>query len=86
MAVRIRLSRFGRKKQPYYRIVVQDSECPRDGKFLEIVGTYNPMIESDSLQIKHDKVQFWLDQGALPTTTVKSLLKKCPAPVAIAAE
>ncbi len=86
MAVRIRLSRFGRKKQPYYRIVVQDSECPRDGKFLEIVGTYNLMIESDSLQIKHDKVQFWLDQGALPTTTVKSLLKKCPAPAAIAAE
>lgn len=79
MAVRIRLSRFGRKKQPFYRIVVQDSESPRDGKFLEIVGTYNPMIESDSVHIKHDKVQYWLDQGALPTTTVKSLLKKFPA-------
>lgn len=86
MAVRIRLSRFGRKKQPFYRIVVQDSESPRDGKFLEIVGTYDPMIDVDSLQIQHDKVQYWLDQGALPTTTVKSLLKKCPAPAAVAAE
>jgi len=79
MAVRIRLSRFGRKKQPYYRIVVQDAESPRDGKFLEVVGTYNPLLENDNLEIKHDKVQYWLDQGALPTTTVKSLLKKCPA-------
>jgi small subunit ribosomal protein S16 len=79
MAVRIRLSRHGRKKQPFYRIVVQDSEAPRDGKFLEIVGTYNPMMEPVSLDVQHDKVQYWLDKGAKPTTTVKSLLKKCAA-------
>ena len=79
MAVRIRLSRFGRKKQPFYRIVVQDSQAPRDGRFLEIVGTYNPMIEPNEVDIKHDKVQYWMDKGALPTTTVKSLLAKNPA-------
>jgi len=76
MAVRIRLSRHGRKKQPFYRIVVQDSQCPRDGKFLEIVGTYNPMVEPVSLTVHQEKVQYWLDRGALPTTTVKSLLAK----------
>ncbi len=76
MAVRIRLSRHGRNKQPFYRIVVQDSEAPRDGKFLEIVGTYNPMIEPVILNVQQDKVQYWLDKGAQPTTTVKSLLKK----------
>jgi small subunit ribosomal protein S16 len=79
MAVRIRLSRHGRKKQPFYRIVVQDSEAPRDGKFLEIVGTYNPMMEPVSLDVQQDKVQYWLDKGAKPTTTVKSLLKKWAA-------
>lgn len=76
MAVRIRLTRQGRKKQPFYRIVVQDSESPRDGKFLEIVGTYNPMNNPITLDIEQDKVQYWLDEGAKPTTTVKSLLKK----------
>ncbi len=82
MAVRIRLSRHGRKKQPFYRIVVQDSEAPRDGKFLEVVGTYNPMNEPVSLDVQQDKVQAWLDKGAQPTTTVKSLLKQCAAPAA----
>ena len=76
MAVRIRLSRFGRKKQPYYRIVVQNSEARRDGKFLEIVGTYNPMTEPNELTIQQDKLQSWLDKGAEPTTTVKSLLAR----------
>ena len=76
MAVRIRLSRFGRKKQPFYRIVVQNSEAPRDGKFLEIVGTYNPMTEPMELKIQQEKLQFWLDKGAQPTTTVKSLLAR----------
>ena len=76
MAVRIRLSRFGRKKQPFYRIVVQDSQAPRDGKFLEIVGTYDPMVEPNAVMIQHDKIQHWLDRGALPTTTVKSILAK----------
>ena len=78
MAVRIRLSRFGRKKQPFYRIVVQDSQAPRDGRFLEIVGTYNPMIEPNEVTLKHDKIQYWMDKGAQPTTTVKSILAKNP--------
>ena len=76
MAVRIRLSRFGRKKQPFYRIVVQNSEARRDGKFLEIVGTYNPMTEPNELNIQQEKLQSWLDKGAEPTTTVKSLLAR----------
>lgn len=76
MAVRIRLSRFGRKKQPFYRIVVQNSEARRDGKFLEIVGTYNPMTEPQEVTIHQEKLQSWLDKGAEPTTTVKSLLAK----------
>ena len=89
MAVRIRLTRHGRKKQPFYRIVVQDSEVPRDGKFLEIVGTYNPMHDPVTLDVQQDKIQYWLDKGAKPTTTVKSLLKKStavPATAATAAE
>lgn len=85
MAVRIRLSRFGRKKKPYYRIVVQNSEARRDGKFLEIVGTYNPMVEPVELNIHQDKLQHWLDNGAQPTTTVKSLLAR-NAVAAVAAE
>ena len=76
MAVKIRLSRFGRKKQPFYRIVVQDSEAPRNGKFLEIVGTYNPMVDPCEVTLQHDKVKLWLDRGAKPTTTVKSILAK----------
>jgi len=76
MAVRIRLSRFGRKKQPFYRIVVQNSEARRDGKFLEIVGTYNPMTEPNELNIQQEKLQSWLDKGAEPTTTVKSLMAR----------
>jgi small subunit ribosomal protein S16 len=90
MAVKIRLSRHGRKKQPFYRIVVQDSEAPRDGKFLEIVGTYNPMNEPNDVEIKLDKVQYWLDKGAKPSDTVKSLLLKkndaAPVEEAVAAE
>ena len=76
MAVRIRLTRMGRKKQPFYRIVVADSECKRDGKFLDIVGTYDPMQEPVVININNDKLQGWIGKGALPTTTVKSLLKK----------
>lgn len=76
MAVRIRLTRMGRKKQPFYRIVVADSESPRDGKFLEVVGTYDPCKEPAEVNIKQDRVQAWLDQGAKPSDTVKSLLVK----------
>jgi small subunit ribosomal protein S16 len=83
MAVRIRLSRFGRKKKPFYRIVVQNAEASRDGKFLDMVGTYDPMQDPIVLNIKQDKVQAWLDKGAQPTTTVKSLLaRNAVAPVA----
>lgn len=76
MAVRIRLTRLGRKKKPFYRIVVADSECPRDGKFLDIVGTYDPVQDPAAITINNDKLQNWLGKGALPTTTVKSLIKK----------
>ncbi len=76
MSVKIRLARHGAKKKPHYRIVVADIESPRDGKFLEIVGTYNPLSDPVEVNIKQDRVQYWLGQGAIPTDTVKSLLKK----------
>jgi small subunit ribosomal protein S16 len=76
MAVRIRLTRLGRKKKPFYRIVVADSESPRDGKFLDIVGTYDPIQNPAAITINNDKLQNWLGKGALPTTTVASLIKK----------
>ena len=82
MAVKIRLSRQGRKKKPFYRIVVANSEARRDGKFLEIVGTYDPMQKPAAVKLQHDKLQAWLDKGAEPTTTVKSLIAgNPPAPV-----
>ena len=76
MAVKIRLARHGAKKRPYYRIVVADSESPRDGRFLEKVGTYNPLLDPAEVTLNTDRVQYWLQQGATPTDTVKSLLKK----------
>lgn len=76
MAVRIRLTRMGRKKKPFYRIVVANSESKRDGKFLEVVGTYDPMQEPVAIRIHDEKLQKWLQEGAKPTDTVKSLLKK----------
>jgi len=76
MAVRIRLTRLGRKKHPFYRIVVADSECQHDGKFLDIVGTYDPMQNPAAINIKADKMQEWIGKGALPSTTVQSLIKK----------
>ncbi len=79
MAVRIRLTRLGRKKQPFYRIVVADSECKRDGKFLDVVGTYDPLQDPVVIKIDHTKLQDWMSRGALPSTTVKSILKKAPA-------
>ena len=80
MAVRIRLTRLGRKKKPFYRIVVADSEASRDGKFLEIIGTYDPLKDPVEVNIKQDRMQAWLDQGAEPTQTVKSLIASHPAP------
>ncbi|MFO7839964.1 MAG: 30S ribosomal protein S16 [Desulfosalsimonadaceae bacterium] len=76
MAVKIRLARYGSKKRPFYRIVVADGRYPRDGRFLETVGTYNPMVEPSEVTMKHDRIQYWLGQGALPTSTVGSLIKK----------
>ncbi len=76
MAVRIRLARHGAKKKPFYRIVVADSESPRDGRFLENVGTYDPAYDPAKITIKTDRIRYWMDQGALPTDTVRSLLKK----------
>lgn len=76
MSVKIRLARHGAKKRPYYRIVVADNESPRDGRFLENVGTYNPLKDPAEVTLKNERIQHWLQQGAIPTDTVKSLLKK----------
>ena len=76
MAVRIRLTRKGRKKQPFYRIVVADSESPRDGKFLDIVGTYDPMQNPAVVDFDNEKLDTWMKKGAKPTQTVESLIKK----------
>ena len=76
MAVKIRLARHGAKKKPFYRIVVANSESPRDGRFLENVGTYNPLQDPAAVTLKADRIQFWLAQGAIPTDTVKNILKK----------
>jgi small subunit ribosomal protein S16 len=76
MAVKIRLARHGAKKKPYYRIVVADSENKRDGRFLENVGTYDPKQDPVQLTLKPERLRYWLDKGAKPTDTVRSLLKK----------
>jgi len=76
MAVKIRLTRHGRKKLPFYRIVVADVEAKRDGKFLDIVGTYDPLKDPAEIILDSEKLQSWLDQGAKPTQTVKSLMVK----------
>jgi small subunit ribosomal protein S16 len=76
MSVKIRLARHGAKKRPFYRIVIADIESPRDGRFLEAVGTYNPLKDPAEVILKTDRVKYWIDKGALPTATVKNLLKK----------
>jgi len=76
MSVKIRLARHGAKKRPFYRIVVADSESPRDGRFLENVGTYNPLVEPAEVTLKNERISYWIGQGAMPSDTVKSLLKK----------
>ncbi len=76
MAVRIRLARHGAKKKPFYRIVVADGESPRDGKYLENVGTYNPLLDPAQVDLNSERIQYWLDKGARPSDTVRSLLKK----------
>ena len=76
MSVKIRLARRGAKKRPFYRIVAADIESPRDGRFLENLGTYDPLKDPAEVTLHADRVQYWLDQGATPSDTVKSLLKK----------
>ncbi len=76
MAVRIRLTRKGRKKQPFYRIVVADSHAPRDGKFLDILGTFDPMSDPGVIKLDTEKLDVWMGKGAIPSTTVKSLISK----------
>jgi small subunit ribosomal protein S16 len=76
MAVKIRLARHGAKKKPFYRIVVADSESPRDGKYLENVGTYNSLLDPAEVTLKSDRIRYWMDQGAKPSDTVRSLLKR----------
>lgn len=76
MAVKIRLRRMGAKKQPFYRIVVADSRYPRDGRFIEEIGYYNPLTEPADVKVDAEKVEKWLKNGAQPTDTVKVLLKK----------
>jgi small subunit ribosomal protein S16 len=76
MAVKIRLRRMGAKKAPFYRIVVADSRFPRDGRFIEEIGYYNPLEEPSVVKIDADKAKKWIANGAQPTDTVKALLKK----------
>ena len=76
MAVKIRLRRMGAKKAPFYRVVVADSRYPRDGRFIEEIGYYNPMREPAENKIDAEKAQKWIANGAQPTDTVKALLKK----------
>lgn len=75
MAVKLRLTRKGAKKQPFYRIVAADSEAPRDGRFLDIVGTYDPCQEPAAVVLHDDKLDYWLGQGAQPTATVANIIR-----------
>lgn len=74
--VKIRLARHGAKKKPFYRIVAADKECPRDGRYLENLGTYDPLQSPASVTLKEDRIKYWLGQGAIASDTVKSLFKR----------
>jgi small subunit ribosomal protein S16 len=76
MAVKIRLARHGAKKKPFYRIVVTDGESPRDGRYLENVGTYDPLFDPAKVSLNSERIKYWIDQGAKPSNTVRNLLKK----------
>ena len=78
MSVKIRLTRLGAKKKPFYRVVIATSTSPRDGKFIEIVGTYDPMLAKehpDRVKLKQERIQYWISVGALPTERVAKLIK-----------
>jgi small subunit ribosomal protein S16 len=76
MAVKIRLARHGAKKRPFYRIVAADNDNPRDGRFLEKLGTYNPLRDPAEVVLNTDRVKYWIGQGATPTDTVRTILKR----------
>ncbi|MBW1668984.1 MAG: 30S ribosomal protein S16 [Deltaproteobacteria bacterium] len=76
MAVRIRLARMGAKKKPYYRLVAANSEAPRDGKFLEILGSYDPTKDPASIKLQKEKISQWLEKGAMPTGSARAILEK----------
>jgi len=85
MAVSIRLRREGAKNRPYYKVVVADSRSPRDGKFIELIGTYDPKMPGHNSTLKLDRIEHWIAQGAQPSDTVRSLIKKNKKHVASAA-
>ena len=76
MSVKIRLTRMGSKKKPYYRINIADSRSPRDGRFIETVGTYNPLVAENQVTLKEERVMEWLNNGAQPSDTVRNILSK----------
>ena len=76
MAVKIRLRRMGAKKRPFYRVVVADSRAPRDGRFIETLGYYNPCVDPAEVKIDSDRAKYWIGNGAQPTDTAQALLKK----------
>lgn len=76
MALKMRLKRMGAKKQPFYRIVVADSRSPRDGRFIEEIGTYNPIVEPAEIKLDKDAAKKWISNGAQPTDTVRALFRK----------
>ena len=76
MAVKMRLKRMGAKKAPFYRVVVADSRSPRDGKFIELIGTYNPLVTPAEVNLNEELALNWLNKGAVPTDTVKNILSK----------
>lgn len=79
MALKLRLTRLGSKKRPFYRIVAVNSETRRDGRALDYVGHYNPMVQPEEVVVDKDKVKMWIERGAQPSDTVRSLLKKAGA-------
>lgn len=79
MAIKLRLTRMGSKKRPFYRIVAVDSATRRDGRALDYVGHYNPMVEPAELKLDQEKIKLWLERGATPSDTVRSLLKQAEA-------
>lgn len=76
MAVKIRLTRMGAKKKPFYRLVAADSQAPRDGKFLDMLGYYDPKMDPPVIKIREERVHYWLEKGAMMTESARSILKK----------